>query len=145
MLRPGALALLALLAAGPATGQRLDGTCMSDQSDQLRCELRLDLRDDGLAHAVIITVQASGPPGARAQTETHVGPCGRGGQSIGRISITPTGSSTLGSFTIDSRDRPLHMIAGTCVVTRIFDCAHGGGPTLCPRVVRPLSTKIEVR
>lgn len=145
MFRIATLTLLALLAAGPASAQLRDGSCMPSQSDQVRCNLRTDLRDQSRSYSVIINIPASGPPGSLANTETYVGACGSAGQSIGRSSIAADGSSTVASFTIDPRERPAHQVQGTCVVTQIFNCTQGGNPTSCLNVIRSFSTKIELR
>lgn len=150
MYRPAALALLALMAALPASAQYRvvgEGECQPHRSDEVRCALRIEIPGGDTRYAVRIKANhATGSRAARMSADTYISTCGSGGRNLGRSNIGNSDTSQVATFTNerDQAGRLAQALFGFCVETFLTNCSMGGQAANCQQVINLGTTKIEV-
>jgi hypothetical protein len=141
-----ALALLAALAATPASAQIAGGACNPHRSNEVRCAVRLDIPGGNRVYDVMINASRAGAE-ARMTTDTYISTCGSPGQMVGRSNIANSGTSKVASFTNerDQAGRVAQAFGGFCVETFILNCMVAGQPANCQQVINLGASRIEIR
>lgn len=139
------LALVAVMAAAPASAQFTAGTaCQEHNNGEVRCAVRLD-NAAHISFNVLINA-TSVRTDARVQADTYVSTCGSPGRMIARTNIANSGTSLVASFTHSPNtvEFGAQLLAGTCVEVFLLNCIQAGQPTPCKNAVQAFASRVEV-